>query len=205
MFMTCVTFAPFYKRCSNERYVTVCTGWWIFTDLFKQIKYLLKYRNKMNQTEARPRKIPTLELPDFQDFTIVGTGTYLADKKKRPLSLSSIKDLRIVPKKEPPKEDEKKRLRSLMLASTALAKFRSHASIKRKDKRVQPSSVKSALSSYLPLPANGSRLSMLEFGDVFDGQICRRYAFSYDISIILYNYLYKWVGVSCLNEFMEYR
>lgn len=121
------------------------------------------------------RKKPSihLELPAISGYSIVGSETYLKDKRKRPLSLSSIKDLRIVKQdKTVSKEEEHRtRLRSLVIASAALAKFKNHATMRRKEKR--QTSTKSAPST--PNLIHANRLSKIDVEDIFDVQSCRRY------------------------------
>ncbi|XP_065650197.1 rho GTPase-activating protein 20 isoform X5 [Hydra vulgaris] len=119
-------------------------------------------------------EIPVLDLPVINTYAIIGTGTYNAEKKIRPLSLSSVKELRFIEQEktiehnksnEQGKEDEKKKVRSLLLASTALAKFRSHA--KRKDRRIGKSPGTS------PQMRRKSVTSFFK-DEIFEGDWCRR-------------------------------
>lgn len=166
-------------------------------------------------------------------YKIIGNEHYLEEKKKRPLSLSSIKDLRLVkedllgtptnsngaaepthinrtytaegrsskhnqnhirslmmnkmPTQNNPQSDEKKRLRTLVLASAALAKFRQHATAKRKDKKINFSGsisprpgggggVFAGGNNSVQTPLNdGKRLSIIEVDGLFESMACRRY------------------------------
>ena len=128
----------------------------------------------MNSTNSL--ELPIFELPVINTFAIIGTGTYMAEKKIRPLSLTSVKELRFVEQDKIPdhsktndqgKDDDKKKVRSLLLATTALAKFRSHA--KRKDRRI--GSVKSPGTS--PQMRRKSVSSFFK-DETFDGDWCRR-------------------------------
>ena len=196
---------------------------------------------------AQDFKIPALKNDtaggSVGGYKIIGNEHYLEKKKKRPLSLSSIKDLRLVkedllalpstalndnavespsagksPKvnqhqnnirsimmnKTPVQSDEKKRLRTLVLASAALAKFRQHATAKRKEKKInfsgsitpRPGGGGGGLgggnNSFQTSIKEGKRLSIIEVDELFESMACRRYSslrnsflftFSYDCII----------------------
>lgn len=182
-------------------------------------------------------KIPALREPG-SGYKIIGNEHYLEEKKKRPLSLSSIKDLRLVkedllgvptnsnvvespqmnrtyttggrssestprqqhnnirslmnkmPPQNNPQSDEKKRLRTLVLASAALAKFRQHATAKRKEKKINFSGSVSPRpggggvfaggnNSFQTSLNEGKRLSIIEVDELFESMACRRYSIFY--------------------------
>lgn len=168
-------------------------------------------KNRQHETVQRIKSNNTLEIPTLDDgsgYMIVGTESYLKDKKqRRPLSLSSINDLRIVKEEnldiKPQKQaangnnskhnvqqnsniigsinnsDDKKRLRTLLLASAALAKFKHHASVRRKEKKSSSSSVSPRFSNQLTIN-DKKRLSLIEVNELFDCKICRRYVEMFD-------------------------
>lgn len=138
--------------------------------------------------------IPTLT----EGYTIVATENYIKEKKRRPLSLSSIQDLRIVKESQDinnsgktnttsgnrkcsdntrTSEDRKQRIRTLMLASAALAKFKHHASVKRKEKK-QSNASTGIISPRLPNQTtinDKKRLSVMDINELFDYEIIKRY------------------------------
>ena len=146
-----------------------------------------------------------LPLINTDGYKIIGNEQYLEEKKKRPLSLSSIKDLQLVKqdlvindgeKSEnygekpitplvapiqktgnvgtPQAGDEKKRLRTLMLASAALAKFRQHATAKRKEKKLNiAGSISPKVSNQMSINEK-KRLSIIEVDELFESMVCRR-------------------------------
>jgi len=147
-----------------------------------------------------------LELPGLNEsYKIFANEHYLEEKKrKRPLSLSSLKDLllvkegandgrnalennghgggRVVPIKSnntatTPQSDEKKRLRTLMLASAALAKFRQHATTKRKEKRLNiAESISPRVTNQMTINEK-KRLSIIDIDELFENMVCRRYTY----------------------------
>ena len=143
-----------------------------------------------------------LELPGLNEgYKIFANEHYIEEKKqKRPLSLSSLKDLllvkegtndsrnesngrgggRVVPINSSdtvttPQSDDKKRLRTLMIASAALAKFRQHATTKKKEKRLNiAESILSRGAGQMTIN-DGKRLSIIEIDEMFENMVCRRY------------------------------
>ena len=185
-------------------------------------------------------RLPALKDTNGSGYKVIGNEHYLEEKKKRPLSLTSIKDLRLVkeeylptikieevftPAREPTnnkyqnnnnnnnnnnnksvinnnkisssptnhphqQSDEKKRLRTLVLASAALAKFRQHATAKRKEKKINFSGSTSprpgvgsggiinsggSLGGITSSMSEGKRLSFIEVDELFESMACRRY------------------------------
>lgn len=138
-----------------------------------------------------------LEIPTLTDgYTIVGTETYMKEKRRRPLSLSSIHDLRIVKEgtyglddqdnhgqgnsssrkssDNRGHEERKQRIRTLVLASAALARFKHHASVRRKEKKQSIASVISPRLTNQATINDRKRLSTMETDELFDCSICRR-------------------------------
>lgn len=117
-----------------------------------------------------------LDIPLPQNYRIVGSRVYFEQKKIRPLSLSSLQDLKIVKHdgNEKPhdetvsvKDEDKKTPKTLLIASAALTKFRSHAKMKR-------SELRNLLTNAHPenLLANDySKVDEIKTDDIFDRSV----------------------------------
>ena len=117
-----------------------------------------------------------LNIPLPQNYRIVGSRVYFEQKKIRPLSLSSLQDLKIVKhnENEEPhdetllvKDEDKKTPKTLLIASAALTKFRSHAKMKR-------SEIRNLLTNVHPensLANDYSKVDEIKTDDIFDRSI----------------------------------
>lgn len=155
---------------------------------------------KFHKIESGTTTMNLLDIPNLSEgYTIVGTENYMKEKKRRPLSLSSIHDLRIVKEGKSQEtnnnkkdsdavrksshnsnssnnhDDRKQRIRTLMLASAALARFKYHASAKRKEKKQSNGLAVSPRLSNQTTINDKKRLSLMEMDELFNSVVCRRY------------------------------
>ena len=117
-----------------------------------------------------------LDIPLPQNYRIVGSRAYFEQKKIRPLSLSSLQDLKIVTRDENDephdetlsvKDEDKKTPKTRLIASAALSKFRSHARMKR-------SEIRNLLTNVPPenaLASDYSKVDGIKTDDIFDRSI----------------------------------